>query len=228
MLPALEELGIGFVPFSPLGKGFLTGKIDENTKFDSSDFRNIVPRFTPEARKANQALVDLLGSDRRTEEGDARSDCAGMAACAEAVDCSDPRHHEAASPGGEHRRGRYRTHARRSARDRERRLKDHGAGGSVSRTPGADDRPLTIKHERSKMRVGIWGSGLMGGKLGTLFARAGHEVVFLKANSAQPKEIRRARGGCGAKTRARARPVKPHARQTPSCWPCTGLEWTMF
>jgi aryl-alcohol dehydrogenase-like predicted oxidoreductase len=60
LLPTLEELGIGFVPFSPLGKGFLTGKIDENTKFDSSDFRNIVPRFTPEARKANLALVDLL------------------------------------------------------------------------------------------------------------------------------------------------------------------------
>ncbi len=61
VLPTLEELGIGFVPFSPLGKGFLTGNIDENTTFDSSDFRNIVPRFTPEARKANQALVDLLG-----------------------------------------------------------------------------------------------------------------------------------------------------------------------
>ncbi len=60
MVTTLEELGIGFVPFSPLGKGFLTGKIDENTSFDSSDFRNIVPRFTPEARKANQAVVDLL------------------------------------------------------------------------------------------------------------------------------------------------------------------------
>jgi aryl-alcohol dehydrogenase-like predicted oxidoreductase len=60
-IPTLEELGIGFVPFSPLGKGFLTGKITEDTKFDKSDFRNIVPRFTPEARKANQALVDLLG-----------------------------------------------------------------------------------------------------------------------------------------------------------------------
>ncbi len=60
VLPALEELGIGFVPFSPLGKGFLTGKIDETTTFDSSDFRNIVPRFTPEARKENLALVDLL------------------------------------------------------------------------------------------------------------------------------------------------------------------------
>jgi len=60
VLPTLEELGIGFVPFSPLGKGFLTGQIDENTKFDTKDFRNTVPRFTPEARKANQALVDLL------------------------------------------------------------------------------------------------------------------------------------------------------------------------
>jgi aryl-alcohol dehydrogenase-like predicted oxidoreductase len=60
LLPALEELRIGFVPFSPLGKGFLTGQIDENTTFDSSDFRNSVPRFTPEARKANRALVDLL------------------------------------------------------------------------------------------------------------------------------------------------------------------------
>jgi aryl-alcohol dehydrogenase-like predicted oxidoreductase len=60
VIPTLEELGIGFVPFSPLGRGFLTGKIDENTTFDSSDFRNNVPRFTPEARKANQALVDLL------------------------------------------------------------------------------------------------------------------------------------------------------------------------
>ncbi len=60
MLPALEELGIGFVPFSPLGRGFLTGKIDEKTTFDSSDFRNIVPRFTAENRKANQTLVELL------------------------------------------------------------------------------------------------------------------------------------------------------------------------
>jgi aryl-alcohol dehydrogenase-like predicted oxidoreductase len=59
-LPTLEELGIGFVPYSPLGKGFLTGAISENTKFDSTDFRNIVPRFAPEARKANQSLVDLL------------------------------------------------------------------------------------------------------------------------------------------------------------------------
>ena len=61
VLPALEDLGIGFVPYSPLGRGFLTGKMNENTTFDRSDFRNILPRFTPEARKVNQALVDLLG-----------------------------------------------------------------------------------------------------------------------------------------------------------------------
>ncbi len=66
VLPTLEELGIGFVPFSPLGKGFLTGKIDENTTFDKTDFRNVVPRFTPEARKANLAFVDML---RRIAEG---------------------------------------------------------------------------------------------------------------------------------------------------------------
>jgi aryl-alcohol dehydrogenase-like predicted oxidoreductase len=60
VFPTLEELGIGFVPFSPLGKGFLTGQIDENTKFDSNDFRNIIPRFTPEARKSNQAFVDFI------------------------------------------------------------------------------------------------------------------------------------------------------------------------
>jgi aryl-alcohol dehydrogenase-like predicted oxidoreductase len=62
ILPTLEELGIGFVPFSPLGKGFLTGKIDETTTFDKTDFRNTVPRFNPENRKANQALVDLVGT----------------------------------------------------------------------------------------------------------------------------------------------------------------------
>jgi len=61
IIPTLEELGIGFVPFSPLGKGFLTGKINEDTQFDKTDFRNVVPRFTPENRKANQAVVDLIG-----------------------------------------------------------------------------------------------------------------------------------------------------------------------
>ena len=68
LLPTLEELGIGFVPFSPLGRGFLTGKIDENTTFDKSDFRNSVPRFSPEARKSNQVLVDLLAEIARRKK----------------------------------------------------------------------------------------------------------------------------------------------------------------
>ncbi len=68
VIPTLEELGIGFVPFSPLGKGFLTGKISEDTKFDKGDFRNIVPRFTPENRKANQGLVDLVGKFARQKK----------------------------------------------------------------------------------------------------------------------------------------------------------------
>jgi aryl-alcohol dehydrogenase-like predicted oxidoreductase len=69
ILPTLEELGIGFVPFSPLGKGFLTGKIDENTKFDATDFRNTVPRFSEENRKANQTLIDLLGKIAKEKNG---------------------------------------------------------------------------------------------------------------------------------------------------------------
>jgi aryl-alcohol dehydrogenase-like predicted oxidoreductase len=68
VIPTLEELGIGFVPYSPLGKGFLTGKMDEKTTFDSSDFRSILPRFTPEALKANQALIDLLGKIGKRKE----------------------------------------------------------------------------------------------------------------------------------------------------------------
>jgi aryl-alcohol dehydrogenase-like predicted oxidoreductase len=68
LLPALEELGIGFVPYSPLGKGFLTGKIDENTKLDANDFRNTIPRFSPENRRANQALVELLGKVARRKK----------------------------------------------------------------------------------------------------------------------------------------------------------------
>jgi aryl-alcohol dehydrogenase-like predicted oxidoreductase len=68
VIPTLEELGIGFVPYSPLGKGFLTGAMNENTKLDSTDFRSTLPRFTQEAMKANQALVDLLGSIARRKK----------------------------------------------------------------------------------------------------------------------------------------------------------------
>jgi len=95
ILPTLEELGIGFVPFSPLGKGFLTGAIDAETKFDSNDFRNVVPRFNEENRKANQALA--CGE----EESDAGADCAGVAAGTKAVDCADSWNDQAASAGRE-------------------------------------------------------------------------------------------------------------------------------
>ena len=98
VLPTLEELGIGFVPFSPLGKGFLTGKIDPNTRFDSTDFRSTVPRFSPENLKANQTLVDLLNRVRKPEESDSCSGRARVAVGTEAMDRPDPWHHEAASP----------------------------------------------------------------------------------------------------------------------------------
>ena len=91
VLPTLEELGIGFVPFSPLGKGFLTGAIDASTTFDKTDFRNIVPRFSEENRKANPALVDVLGRIARRQRRDARADRARVAARAEAVDRADSR-----------------------------------------------------------------------------------------------------------------------------------------
>ena len=114
VLPALEELGIGFVPFSPLGKGFLTGKIDETTTFDSTDFRSMLPRFTPRpARPTRPWSISWAGS--RAQKGDAGADRACLAARPEAVDRADPRHHETRPPGGEHRRGRPRTHAGRSA-----------------------------------------------------------------------------------------------------------------
>ena len=86
ILPTLEELGIGFVPFSPLGKGFLTGTIDDKTTFEPTDFRNVVPRFTEENRKANVAFVEWLKTFAATEARDTRADRARLAPRAEAVD----------------------------------------------------------------------------------------------------------------------------------------------
>src|SRR6187397_794323 len=97
-LPVLEELGIGFVPYSPLGRGFLTGKMNEDTTFDSTDFRNTLPRFTSDNRKA--------------KEGDPRSDCVGTVAGAKTVDCSNSGHNKAAAAGRECRSCRGRIDAR--------------------------------------------------------------------------------------------------------------------
>ena len=143
ILPTLEELGIGFVPFSPLGKGFLTGTIDENTTFDDSDFRNMVPRFDPEARRANHAFVDLLGRGRGAEGRDARADRARLAPRPAALDRPDPGHHEAQPAGGEPARRRSRADAGRPGGDRARRLPDHGTGRSLPGAPAADGRRLS-------------------------------------------------------------------------------------
>ena len=117
LLPTLEELGIGFVPFSPLGAGFLTGKIDENTKFDPTDFRNIVPRFSPEARKAKW-LWSIWSRRSRSARRDAGASRTRLAAGAEAVDCTNPRNHQGASARGGPRCGERRADRERPQADR--------------------------------------------------------------------------------------------------------------
>ncbi len=125
VIPTLEELGIGFVPFSPLGKGFLTGTIDDKTTFEATDFRNIVPRFTEENRKANLAFVEWLKGIRRKEARDAGADRACVAARAEAVDRPDPWHDEAAAARGESRRGRGPSQRRTTWREIDRAAAEH-------------------------------------------------------------------------------------------------------
>ena len=153
MLPTLEELGIGFVPFSPLGKGFLTGTINENTTFDSTDFRNIVPRFTPEARKANQALVDLLGEiAQRKQATPAQIALAWLLAQKPwivPIPGTTKLHRLEENIGAAARR----TDARRSPRHRARRLQDHGARGTVSRKAGANDRSLSGRHSEHEVKI---------------------------------------------------------------------------
>ena len=104
ILPTLEELGIGFVPFSPLGKGFLTGTIDDKTTFEPTDFRNVVPRFTEENRKANLAFVEWLKAFAARKRRHAGADRARLAAGAEAVDRADSRDDEAPPARREPRR----------------------------------------------------------------------------------------------------------------------------
>jgi aryl-alcohol dehydrogenase-like predicted oxidoreductase len=128
VIPTLEELGIGLVPYSPLGKGFLTGKMDENTKFGSSDFRSTLPRFTPAALKANQAVVDLLGRIAKQKGATPAQIALAWLLAAEAVDCSDPGHDQVVSPRREHWLARNQTHIRRPARNRQRGLENHGGG----------------------------------------------------------------------------------------------------
>jgi aryl-alcohol dehydrogenase-like predicted oxidoreductase len=142
VLPALEELGIGFVPYSPLGNGFLTGTINQSTAFTNSDIRTTIPRFSEENRRANQALVDLLGTiAQRKEATPAQIALAWLLALkpwivpipgtrrAERLD------ENIGAAGCAHRRRPY--------RDRDRRRADPGARSPLPRAPGADDRPVT-------------------------------------------------------------------------------------
>jgi aryl-alcohol dehydrogenase-like predicted oxidoreductase len=117
LLPTLEELGIGFVPFSPLGAGFLTGKIDENTKFDPTDFRNLVPRFSPEARKANMALVDLVKAVAE-RKGATPAQVALAWLLAQKPWIVHPRNHQVTSTRGKPRCGECRADRERPQADR--------------------------------------------------------------------------------------------------------------
>ena len=143
ILPLLEELGIGFVPFSPLGKGFLTGKIDETTTFDSTDFRNTVPRFSAENRRANQALVDLVAAVAARKGATPAQVALAWVLAQKPWIVPIPGTTKLDAPRGEPGRGRRRADGRRSARDRRRGVADRGAGGAVPRGLAADDRPMS-------------------------------------------------------------------------------------
>ena len=131
-LAVCEELGIGFVAFTPLGAGFLTGKIDTNTTFDSTDFRNISPRFTPENRKANLALVDLLNSVAEQKGATPAQIALAWLLAQKPWIVPIPGTTQAASPGRKYRGSACRTDARRPARDRSCRGKDSNPGRAAA------------------------------------------------------------------------------------------------
>ena len=143
-MPTLEELGIGFVPFSPLGKGFLTGKIDETTTFSSNDFRNTVPRFSPDARKANQALVDLLGQIAERKKATPPQIALAWLLAQKPWIVPIPGTTKRASPAREHGRRRRRTDRRRSARDRSAASRIT-VQGAVLRSRSADDQSVSAR-----------------------------------------------------------------------------------
>ena len=139
ILPLLEELGIGFVPFSPLGKGFLTGKIDETTTFDSTDFRNTVPRFSAENRRANQALVDLVAAVAARKGATPAQVALAWVLAQKPWIVPIPGTTKLDAPRGEPGRGRRRADRRRPPRDRRRGVADRGAG---ARYPEAAQRMI--------------------------------------------------------------------------------------
>ena len=142
ILPTLEELGIGFVPFSPLGKGFLTGKIDDSTTFDSTDFRNVVPRFTAENRKANLAFVEWLKAFAARKQATPAQIALAWILAQKPWMVPIPGTTKLPPPGREPRRRVGPVDGRRPARHRGRRLEDRGARRAVPGAPAEDGRPL--------------------------------------------------------------------------------------
>ena len=160
LFPTLEELGIGFVAFSPLGKGFLTGKIDEKTTFDRASLHAA-------GAQSESSTGRFAAEGREEEERDACADRARVGSRAEAVDGADSGHHEAESPRRESRSSERRADAGRPPRNRRCRVEDQGGRCALSRGAGEEDGSLT---REDLMRIGILGSGLMGGKLHALCA----------------------------------------------------------
>ncbi len=148
LIPALGELGIGFVPFSPLGKGFLTGRIDDTTTFDASDFRNVVPRFAPEARQrqpGRHRAAPLGGAGEAVHAG---TDRPGLVARPPAVDRADPGHHEAGRLEENFGGARGGAHRQRHRRHRPGRLGAHDPRRPLSRRPGGAHRAVTAPLRR--------------------------------------------------------------------------------
>ena len=142
VLLALEKLGVGFVPYSPLGRGFLTGAMNKDTRIEKSDFRSMLPRFTPEAMEANQALVDLF--KRIAEQKKATpAQIALTWLLVQRLGRADPRHHQVAPARREHPRGERPTDCQRSRGDRACGVRNHGQGRALSGTAYDDDWPVS-------------------------------------------------------------------------------------
>ncbi len=142
VLPTLEELGIGFVPFGPLGKGFLTGAINADTTFEANDWRSALPRFAAEARKANLALIERLGEIADAKHATRATDRPGVAVGAEAVDRTDSGDDQGASSRGKPRRRPNRTDPRGPAADRGRRCRDPDPGCAIHGAAGRSHQPV--------------------------------------------------------------------------------------
>ena len=198
VLPVCHELGIGFVPYSPLGRGFLTGAIDEHTTFDSADNRNELPRFTVEARKANQALIDRLRTiGERNGATPAQLALAWLLGQA-MLDRADPGNHEDAPTAGEPSRRSGRAHQRRTRRDRPCRVRGIDCGRQVPRGARAEDESLTVRAQQTDSDLGSRDiTGGVGGKaaangLGTANAQSTPGVGATGAGTPSRKCIQRA------------------------------------